>query len=73
MINGQSFVATEFDMGSMVETGSKEDYTAQSKEGAVKHCLYTHSLVDGRAFVGATGLCVYSPSRNRCYTITSAR
>lgn len=66
-----TFKATEFDTTTMQPTGRVEVYmveTAEPVEQAVKSCLYTRKLKDGRAFIGPSGRTVFAG--NRCYSIT---
>lgn len=68
-----NYIATEFDPRTLELTGRKEVYTASCPEDAVADCLYTKSLADGRARIGATGRVVYASVPgvgNRGYSIT---
>lgn len=64
-----SFIATEFEIGPEIKpTGNAEVYLADDAKSAAKSCLYTKQLSDGRAYMGPTGLCVYSKGKG--WTVT---
>jgi hypothetical protein len=66
-----TYDAFEFNADSMEETGVIETYQANNIFQAVEKCLYTHSLKNGKTFIGPTGRVVYCG--NLFYSIVPAR
>jgi hypothetical protein len=63
-----SFTATEYTVTehAIAETGCVEWYSADTIDEAVRKCLYTKQLSNGKAFVGPTGRVVHCGEHQWC-------